>query len=608
MEQLHAETFGGLDHDSSTTHDRLVSDRSVSDRILGRLSAQVGSATVERYFDRRTSVRVDGRNVRVTAPSRFAADLLSRRLGEPLRRVINEELPGADVRIAVEDPETASTSPTSPTSPTASSTPTSLSVLAAAGDSSPAAAPTVPHVGRDQARAGVRRGQPSPARYRLEDFVVGAANRLAYSATLEIVQDPQRAKAYSPLVIHGECGLGKTHLLQGAVQRFRQLHPDRQARYVTAEAFTNDFIAAVRVNKVDAFRKAYKHVQLLAIDDLHFLAGKDATQSELLHIFDELDLSGAVVMLASDEHPGRIEKLSRALQSRFVSGAVVALEAPDPELRARLVRKLAETRGLRLEEAAVSLLADRSARAIGTLGGFGGSVREIEGLLTQVEAVFRLLPEFSGLASTSVGGAGAIGAALVRRALGLDGPGSGMMNPGAAADVALANFSAAAGATRTGQALSGGAGSGSSIRASVLSPGALRARQPIPAEVIAQTVCRLLGVTIPELMGRTRHRRVVLARGVSVILCRRLTTLSFPEIARALGRPNHSTVITAHQRLEGSMREGSLVQELCPEVMQDRGAAQFGGMTATELCERLAEEVRRAAADPVGLASGAAAR
>ncbi|MDX2017298.1 MAG: DnaA/Hda family protein [Planctomycetota bacterium] len=576
----------------------------MSDRILGRLSAQVGSATVERYFDRRTSVRVDGRNVRVTAPSRFAADLLSRRLGEPLRRVINEELPGADVRIAVEETEapSASASPAPvPTSPTTSS-PGAPIVSAPTATAS---------IVREPTRAMPRRGSLSPARYRLEDFVVGAANRLAYSATIELVQDPQRAKAYSPLVIHGECGLGKTHLLHGAVQRSRQLFPDRQARYVTAEAFTNDFIAAVRANKVDAFRKAYKQVQLLAIDDLHFLAGKDATQSELLHIFDELDLSGAVVMLASDEHPGRIEKLSRALQSRFVSGAVVALEAPDPELRSRLVRKLAETRGLRLEEAAVSLLAERSARAIGTLGGFGGSVREIEGLLTQVEAVFRLLPEFSGLGSGSgsvINTTGAIGAALVRRALGLDGPGSGMMNPGAAADVALANFSAAAGATRTGQALSGGTGSGSSIRASVLSPGALRARQPIPAEVIAQTVCRLLGVTIPELMGRTRHRRVVLARGVSVILCRRLTTLSFPEIARALGRPNHSTVITAHQRLEGSMREGSLVQELCPEVMQDRGAAQFGGMTATELCERLAEEVRRAAADPVGLASGAAAR
>jgi chromosomal replication initiator protein len=536
----------------------------MADRIRGRLSAQVGSATVERYFDRRTAVRVEGRDVRVTAPSRFAADLLSRRLGEPLRRVIAEELPGADVRIAFDE--------SSPEAPPAR----------ASAPEAPAARP-----------APARRSGPTVSRYRLEDFVVGAANRLAYSAAVELVQDPQRAKAYSPLVIHGECGLGKTHLLHGAAARFRQLHPDQQARYVTAEAFTNDFIAAVRVNKVDVFRRTYKQVRLLAIDDLHFLAGKDATQSELLHIFDELDLSGAVVMLASDEHPGRIDKLNRALQSRFVSGAVVALEAPDPELRARLVRKLSETRGLRLEEAAVALLADRSARAIGSLGGFGGSVREIEGLLTQVEAVYRLLPEFSG-----IGGPGTIGAALVRRALGLDAPGASMLPP-SAADVALSNFESASGATRTGRFLAPGA-----VRASVLSPGALRARQPIPAEVIAQTVCRMLGVTIPELMGRTRHRRVVLARGVSVILCRRLTTLSYPEIARALGRPNHSTVITAHQRLEGSMKQGSLVQELCPEVMQDRGAAQFASLTASELCERLAEEVRRAATDPAGLTGG----
>ena len=198
---------------------------------------------------------------------------------------------------------------------------------------------------------------------------------------------------------------------------------------------------------------------------------------------------------------------------------------------------------LKLGEPALKLLCDRSARSVGSLGVFGGSVREIEGLLIQVEAIHRLLPE---IGSTD----GTIGVGLVRRALGL---------------------SAEGGEASTGPAP------------------ALRPRRPIAAQTIVAEVCRGLNVELSDFMGKGRHQRVVLARSMCSFICRKLTTLSFPEIARAMGRTNHSTVITAHRRVERDLAKAK--QEPLPAEL----APTHQGCTLAELVEALSKQIVRAA-------------
>jgi chromosomal replication initiator protein len=307
-------------------------------------------------------------------------------------------------------------------------------------------------------------------------------------------------------------------------------------RCITGEAFTNEFIASVKAGTLEAFRRHFRRVALLVIDDVHFLSNKEATQRELLHTFDAAGAAGARVLMASDEHPREIRKLSQQLVSRFVAGAVVRIELPEHALRVQIAHQAAVRRGLMLEPAAADLLADRAAA-------LGGSVRDLEGLLTQVEALRLIAPELIP--------DGKLGAVAVRRALGIQEQHLGA--PGG----------------RLGGL--GGWGGG---------------RRPIPLTTIAAEVSRGLGVEVSDLMGRGRHRTVVLAREVTVYLARRMTTCSFPEIARALGRENHSTVLTAHKRLEGMLAAGEMPKAEVP--------AEYTGLTLAEVCQRLGSRVERA--------------
>ncbi len=481
--------------------DRLENDR--LEQVWKRLEMDLGHEKIERYFSGQTLLSLKNNRLEVTVASGLSARMLSTQFGESLRRAAAEAEGDGDVQVAFQ-------------------------VDRSAFDTKPAPAPVV----KPQTR---HRIPPKPlARYRFENFIVGASNKLAYAAAVRTAEEEGPA---APLFIHGTCGLGKTHLLNAIAARFAERRPGANVKYTTAEAFTNEFIAAVRTSKVDAFRKTYRKVDLLCIDDVHFLSSKEQTQLELLYTLDCIGMDGARLVLASDEHPREIRKVSDKLISRFMAGAVVKIETPDEELRPRLLRHLAEARGLRLDEAALKLLCERSIRSIGSLGGFGGSVRELEGMLVQVEAVHRLFPESNG--------GDVIGVGLVRRALGL---------------------------------------TSEETRDSGPAP-ALRPRRPIAASTIVAEVCRALAVDISDFMGKGRHPRVVLARSVTSFICRKLTTLSFPEIARAMGRGNHSTVITAHRRVERDLpKKDTLSADLAPN---------HAGCTLMELIDSLSRQIVR---------------
>lgn len=481
--------------------------------ILDRVSRSVGPEEYRRYFEHQTRVRIDGKRVQITVPTGFMADMLGRRFGESLRRAAGEEL-GA--------------------------TPPDIELVfrvdrGAFGDTG-----RIPgRSERAEPRAIPKRPAPAidkPSRYKLDDFEVGESNRLAHAAAARMT-DPDCPRSASPLFIHGPCGVGKTHLLQGIVMRMKER--GASVVYLTAESFMNEYVIALRTNKMDGFRKRYRGVDLLCIDDVQFLNGKAGTQKELLHTFDAIDLSGARVVLASDEHPRRVQKLSEALVSRFVAGMVVRIDPPDVALRGRIVARLAERRGLSLDAAGAAMIASSFAGAAPT-------ARDIEGVLTRIEAM-RSLP---GQAAHN-----AVGLVLIRKALGV---------------------------SESEQA--GGGGDGR------------RPVRPVRFTHIIDEVCRVLRVDASELFGKGRHKRVVLARSMCAALGRSLTTMSYPEIARGLGRPNHSTVITAVKRLERQMgNEATASVGLYLGSDLDGAAGELAGLSLRMLADRLRHDITRSA-------------
>lgn len=492
-----------------------ITERELSEQ----LSANIGADRYARFFAGQARLRVvDGHALEVVVPSRQVAELLERRFAGNLRAVADVAIGrNAVVRFAVVAPA-AEAAPDSASS--AAATRNTRATEIAAAPSSPRPAP------QRTAEAPSR----APRQLLLKNFIVGHSNRLAFNAAQQTAETPM-ATHLGPLFLHGACGMGKTHLVQGIAARFRELNPSARVKCTTGEAFTNEFVAAIKSNKVEAFRGIYRRVDLLCIDDVHFVASKEATQAELLHTFDAVGLLGARIVLASDEHPREIERVSKSLISRFLSGLVARIDPPDMKLREELSRAFALRRGLVLDDAAARLIAERS--GVSAVPGVGGSVRELEGLMTQVEAAHRLLPNLSS--------GGTIGLATVRTALGIN-DGDGRV---------------------------------------------VRAKRPVPMEAILHVVCRELRVDPGEFAGTGRHKRVVLARAVTVQLARELTTLSYPEIARAMRRPNHSTVITAHQRLAGQLEQSpdADIASIC--------GPEFSGETLRGLCDRLKGECVR---------------
>ena len=174
----------------------------------------------------------------------------------------------------------------------------------------------------------------------LDTFVVGASNELAYNAAKLIAKEQE--SPFNPLFVHGGYGIGKTHLLQGICNGAQQKRPQTNWLYLSAEDFVNQFVLALKTKKLEAFRRRMRQTDLLAIDDIHFLANKPSTQEEFLHTFNTINLASKQVVLASDAHPKMIAQLSEKLVSRFVSGMVVKIEPPDLATRCQICRQYAK--------------------------------------------------------------------------------------------------------------------------------------------------------------------------------------------------------------------------------------------------------------------------
>lgn len=472
--------------------------RDASVRFRTTLAERIGSHRFGLWFENGASITVEGSGFRVGAANAYARDWIVRNFKEQLETVAREVL-GDEARCEVSLVSAADAPATGGPAKPGSPARTRAIGEGAPGEHGLSAATDDPR----RRPAGARTPRPNALR-KLEDFVIGESNRLAFAASVQVGDGA--AEAPSILFIHGECGVGKTHLIQGICRRRAERAPRQVIKYVTAEQFTNEYIAAVRDGSLDEFRKRLRRVDLLAIDDIHFFANKTATQAEFLHTIDAIDLSGARVALVSDEHPRHIRKFSQSLVSRFLSGMVVKVERPDRGTRVELVRRLARERGLDLTNAGEDAVAGRCT----------GSIREIEGAITRLGA----LAELDGMR-------GQLGPGTVERLLGED------------------------------QARASGAA-------------------PVRLGHIVEAVCDRMRVTREDLLGSGRHARTVVARGLVAHLAREMTTHSYPEIARALGRDTHSAVHTAAKRLRAMIdsdqkvaADGEPVRELVDQLRHD---------------------------------------
>ncbi|MDN8594281.1 MULTISPECIES: chromosomal replication initiator protein DnaA [unclassified Corynebacterium] len=218
-------------------------------------------------------------------------------------------------------------------------------------------------------------------KYTFENFVIGSSNRFANGAAVAVAENP--ARAYNPLFIWGGSGLGKTHLLHAAGNYAQVLQPDLRIKYVSSEEFTNDYINSVRDDRQESFKRRYRDLDILMVDDIQFLEGKEGTQEEFFHTFNALHQSNKQIILSSDRPPKQLTTLEDRLRTRFEGGLITDIQPPDLETRIAILMKKAAADGTRVDEDVLELIASQ----------FESSIRELEGALIRVSAYSSLINE-----------------------------------------------------------------------------------------------------------------------------------------------------------------------------------------------------------------------
>ena len=324
----------------------------------------------------------------VKVPNDFTKDVVETRVRDQVTRALSSQL-GTDVRLAVTVDSSLDLDHTEPT------TGLDSQPLSFAGDTVPAPtmpAPTMPALVAapsltEPENFGARRARPEDAisvteaeatrlnpKYTFDTFVIGASNRFAHAAAVAVAEAP--AKAYNPLFVYGESGLGKTHLLHAIGHYARNLYPHVKVRYVNSEEFTNDFINSIRDDKAANFQRRYRDVDVLLIDDIQFLQGKVQTQEEFFHTFNTLHNANKQVVITSDLPPKLLSGFEERMRSRFEWGLLTDVQPPDLETRIAILRKKAIQERMSAPDEVLEFIASR----------ISTNIRELEGALIRVTA------------------------------------------------------------------------------------------------------------------------------------------------------------------------------------------------------------------------------
>lgn len=232
---------------------------------------------------------------------------------------------------------------------------------------------------KQRAELAERTSAPLNPKYTFETFIVGNSNRFAHAAALAVAQNP--GESYNPLFLYGGTGLGKTHLLHAVGQTL--IARNKRVFYVSSETFTNDLINAIRNQNTAEFRKLYREVDVLLIDDIQFIAGKESTQEEFFHTFNHLHSANKQIIMSSDRHPRAINTLEDRVRSRFEGGMITDIQPPDLETRIAILRAKAEGQREQVPGEVVDFIAHK----------VQSNIRELEGALTRVIAYSHLMSQ-----------------------------------------------------------------------------------------------------------------------------------------------------------------------------------------------------------------------
>ena len=310
-------------------------------RFLAALEGTLPDTALDSWLRPCRLAALDGDVLRIAAPNKFTRDWLSQHHVAALEAAARDVL-GGTPRVLIEidrEPGRAAPAPSAPGSPGSAAIPTGLS-----------------------------------SRYTFQSFVVGNSNQFAQAACQAVAELP--SKAYNPLFIYGGVGLGKTHLLHAVGHQIARLYPSMRLLYLSSERFTNDLINAIRYDRTAEFRAKYRTIDLLLIDDIQFISGKERTQEEFFHTFNDLYEARKQIVVSSDSAPKEIPEIEERLRSRFEWGLIADIQPPDFETRVAILKKKAEIERVRLPDDVAYLIASR----------IKANIREIEGSLTRMVA------------------------------------------------------------------------------------------------------------------------------------------------------------------------------------------------------------------------------
>ena len=314
------------------------------DRVLGRIEAKVPAHSFKRWFRPTQCIEENADSLTIRVPNDWFAEWLEANYGSVIRDALRE----------AERPE--------------------LSVEFQPLVTGPAKkAPPEPVISTAASRTGSEEQRPLNPRYTFSTFVVSSCNQFAHAAATAVAEKPSRA--YNPLYIYGGVGLGKTHLMQ-AIGNQVHASPDLQMRYISSERFMNELINAIRFERTHEFKESYRNVDVLLIDDIQFLAGKERTQEEFFHTFNALYDAQKQIVITSDVPPREIPTLEDRLRSRFEWGLIADIQPPDLETKIAILRKNAEADNIDLPDDVALFIASSCS----------SNIRELEGALIRLVA------------------------------------------------------------------------------------------------------------------------------------------------------------------------------------------------------------------------------
>ena len=415
----------------------MYSNAYVWSRVLSYLEQHSPSMAVASFFDDAEIVELNEEKLVIYSPSPFRKDVIINRYTELIKDAMRDQFQ-TEIELVVLDED------------------------------------EFPQYSRNRNR---RNFSEFNSQFTFDTFVVGSSNQHAFSAAEAVAEE--RTTVYNPLFLYGQSGLGKTHLLYAIANRIQQKHPEYNIVYIKGDQFTNEFIEAVRSGKNFEFRDKYRNADLFLIDDIQFIAGKDATQEEFFHTFNTLYENKRQIVLTSDRVPSDMLRLEDRLRTRFEWGLIVDIQPPDYEKRYAIIKNKAISYGLTLPDDVCDYLAEN----------ITNNVRQIEGTVKKIKAYHDL-------------GGWKINVENVSRAI---------------KDMYKGKEQAV----------------------------------PTPDLIISE-VCRFYSIEDNLLRSRNKAKNTSEARHVAMYLIRKLTNLSFPDIAQVFG-VNHTTVLYAVRRVENDL-------------------------------------------------------